>query len=429
MTRGAWRSPSFRLLVVGQGVSSVGDGVAPVALSFAILELTGSVRDLGVVLAAQSLPLVAFVLLGGVLADRLPRKTMMLSSDVVRAGVQGASAALLLAGTAHVWELAVLQAVYGGARAFFGPASVGIVPELVAPEDLQDANSLMGVAENLSSVVGPALGGVLVVAAGAGWGLAFDAGAFLVSALSLSLMRLADVSRPERRSALVELREGWRAFAGRKWLWTSVAALPLTLVVVFAPLDVLGPDVARAHLGGAGAWAAISTATGVGAVLGGAVGLRWHPRFPLRIAFLLPIIAEPPLLVLLGRGELLPLIVLFGLLSGLTASFFNVLWFTALHREIPAEEISRVSSWDHLGTYALQPIGLAVVGPIAIAIGISTTLYLAAGVAVVLTLGVLSVRAVRDFQLSPAKGPPVDPLDEALAGRDRLPRGDSLELP
>src|SRR5579871_617815 len=113
MTRGAWRSPSFRLLVVGQGVSSVGDGVAPVALSFAILELTGSVRDLGVVLAAQSLPLVAFVLLGGVLADRLPRKTMMLSSDVVRAGVQGASAALLLAGTAHVWELAVLQAVYG----------------------------------------------------------------------------------------------------------------------------------------------------------------------------------------------------------------------------------------------------------------------------------------------------------------------------
>jgi len=429
MTRGAWRSRSFRLLVVGQGVSSVGDGVAPIALSFAILELTGSVRDLGVVLAAQSLPLVAFVLLGGVLADRLPRKTVMLSSDVVRAGAQGTSAALLLGGTAHVWELAALQAVYGGARAFFGPASVGIVPELIAAEDLQDANSLMGVAENLSSVVGPALGGVLVVAAGAGWGLAFDAGAFLFSAVSLSLMRLADVSRPERRSAFLELREGWRAFAGRKWLWVSVAALPLILVVVFAPLDVLGPDVARAHLGGAGAWAAISTATGIGAALGGAVGFRWHPRFPLRVAFLLTIVAEPPLLILLGRGELLPLIVLFGLLSGLTASFFNVLWFTALQREIPADEISRVSSWDHLGSYALQPIGLALVGPIAIAIGIPTTLYLAAGAGVLLTLGVLSVRAVRDFQLSPATGPPADPRDGPLAGGDRLPRGDSLELP
>ncbi len=402
MRTGAWRNLSFRLLVVGQGVSSIGDGVAPVALSFAVLELTGSVRDLGVILAARSLPLIAFVLVGGVLADRLPRKLMMLSSDLVRAGAQGASAVLLISGTARVWELAVLQALYGAAHAFFGPASTGIVPELVAEEDLQDANSVMGIAENLSLIVGPALGGVLVVAAGAGWGLAFDAAAFLVSALSLQLMRLPDVSRPERRSTLVEMREGWRAFISRKWLWASVAALPLILVVVFSPLEVLGPEVARAHLGGAGAWAAINTAIGVGAVLGGILGFRWRPRFPLRAAFLLTIIGEPALLVLLARAELLPLIVAFGLLSGLAATVFNVLWFTALQREIPAGELSRVSSWDHFGSYALQPIGLALVGPIAIAIGISTTLYLAAGLAVLLTLAVLSVRAVRDFQLSPA---------------------------
>jgi predicted MFS family arabinose efflux permease len=422
MTSGAWRSSSFRLLVVGQGVSSIGDGVAPVALSFAILELTGSVRDLGVVLAARSLPLIAFVLLGGVLADRLPRKTMMLVSDVVRAGVQGISAALLLSGTAHIWELAVLQAIYGAARAFFGPASTGIVPELVAPEDLQDANSLMGVAENLSLIVGPALGGVLVVAAGAGWGLAFDAAAFVVSAASLALMRLPDLSRPERTSIVVELREGWRAFAGRTWLWASVAALPVALVVVFAPLEVLGPEVARAHLGGAGAWAAISTATGVGAVLGGAVGFRWHPRFPLRAAFLLPILGEPALLFLLGRGELLALIVVFALVSGLASSVFNVLWFTALQREIPPGELSRVSSWDHLGTYALQPLGLAVVGPIAIAAGISTTLYVAAALTVLLTLAVLSVKAVRDFELRPATGeePAVDPQAALAVVRDQL---------
>jgi len=410
MRSGAWRSLSFRLLVVGQGVSSIGDGVAPVALSFAVLDLTGSVRDLGVILAARSLPLVVFVLAGGVLADRLPRKLMMLSSDLVRAGAQGASAVLLLSGTAHVWELAVLQAVYGAARAFFGPASTGILPELVADEDLQDANSLMGVAENLSLVVGPALGGVLVVAAGAGWGLAFDAAAFVVSAVSLQLMRLPDVSRPARSSALAEMRDGWRAFISRRWLWTSVAALPLILVVVFAPLEVLGPEVARAHLGGAGAWAAINTAIGVGAVLGGIAGFRWRPRFPLRAGFLLTIIGEPALLFLLARGELLPLIIAFGLLSGLAGTVFNVLWFTALQREIPAAELSRVSSWDHFGSYALQPIGLALVGPIAIAIGISTTLYIAAGLALLLTLSVLSVRAVRDFQLSPAAAP-----EQALA--------------
>jgi predicted MFS family arabinose efflux permease len=412
MTSGAWRSPSFRLLVIGQGVSSVGDGVAPVALSFAVLELTGSVRDLGIILAARSLPLVVFVLAGGVLADRLPRKVVMMASDLVRAAAQAACAGLLLSGVAQVWELAALQALYGAARGFFGPASTGIVPELVATEDLQEANSLIGVAENLSSIVGPALGGVLVVAAGAGWGLAFDAGAFVVSAVSLQLMRLAEVSRPARTSAMAELRDGWRAFAGRRWLWTSVAALPLILVITFAPLDVLGPEVARAHLGGAGAWAGIGTAIGVGAALGGVIGFRWHPRFPLRSAFLLTLAGEPALLFLLGRHELLALIIAFGLLSGLASSVFNVLWFTALQREIPANELSRVSSWDHLGSYALQPIGLALVGPIALAVGISTTLYAAAGLALLLTVSVLSVRDVRDFQLSPATGaePEPDPV-------------------
>jgi len=400
MRSGAWSSGQFRLLVIGQGVSSIGDGVAPVALSFAVLGL-GSVRDLGLVLAVRSLPMIAFVLLGGVLADRLPRKTMMLTSDLGRAAVQGASAVLLLSGVAHVWELAVLQALYGAAGAFFGPASTGILPEIVDVGELQDANGLMGVAENLSSVLGPALGGVLVVAAGAGWGLAFDAAAFLVSAASLALMRLPDVSRPERRSTLAELREGWRAFVSRRWLLASVAALPVILVVVFAPLDVLGPQVAKAHLGGAGAWAAISTALGAGALLGGLVGMRWHPRRTLRAAFLLTILGEPALLLLLGTGSLLPLIVLFALISGMSGSVFNVLWFTALQREVPPEEISRVSSWDHFGSYLLQPIGLALIGPIALALGISATLYAAAGLAALLTLVVVAVPEVRDFELSP----------------------------
>ncbi len=420
MSSGAWRSPSFRLLVIGQGVSSVGDGVAPIALSFAVLELTGSIRDLGLVLAARSLPLIVFVLAGGVIADRLPRKAVMMASDLVRAGAQAACAVLLLAGVAHVWELAALQALYGAARAFFGPASTGIVPELVEAEDLQEANSLMGVAENLSTVVGPALGGIVVVAAGSGWGLAFDAAAFVVSAVSLALMRLADVSRPARRSAVAELREGWHAFAGRRWLWTSVAALPLILVVVFAPLDVLGPEVAKAHLGGAGAWAAISTAMGVGAALGGAVGFRWHPRYPLRAAFLLTLAGEPALLLLLARHELLALIIAFGLIAGLTATVFNVLWFTALQREVPANQLSRVSSWDEIGSNLLNPIGLALVGPFALAVGISTTLYIAAGLSVLLTLSVVSVRAVRDFQLSPlaAQEPAVDSRTAALAAHD-----------
>jgi uncharacterized membrane protein len=166
---------------------------------------------------------------------------------------------------------------------------------------------------------------------------------------------------------------------------------------VFAPLDVLGPELAKRYLGGAAAWAAINTTSGVGSVLGGAVGLRWRPRYPLRTAFLLTLAGEPAMLALLGAGGPLAPIIAFALISGMAATLFNVFWFTALQREVTAEEISRVSSWDHLGTYALQPIGLAVIGPIGIAVGLSTTLYAAAGLVVLLTAAVLALPAVRNF--------------------------------
>lgn len=397
MRTGVLGERSFRLLVVGQGVSSIGDGVAPIALAFGILQLTGSVRDLGVILAARSLPLIVFVLIGGVWSDRLSRQAVMLFSDLARAGVQGASAALLLSGSAHIWELACLQAVYGFAKAFFGPASTGLLPQTVEAEQLQQANAFMGLSENLASILGPALGGVLVVAAGAGWGLAFDAAAFLVSAVSLQMMRLAPLAFPPRHSVIAELRDGWQAFRSRRWLSVSVVSLAFIVTIVFAPLDVLGPEVARAHLGGAGAWAAIAAALGIGAVAGGAVGLRWKPRYPVRAGFLATLAGEPIMLALLGAGGPLFAIVVFAFISGAAGTVFNVFWFTLLQREIPEEELSRVSSWDYLGTYALQPIGLAAVGPIALAVGLSTTLYVAGALAALTTCVVLAMPAVRNF--------------------------------
>jgi MFS family permease len=400
MRRGAFSERSFRLLFAGQGVSSIGDRVVLVALSFAVLDLTGSVRDLGLVLAAQTLPLVLFVLIGGVWSDRLPRQRVMLVSDLVRAAVQIATAVLLLAGTAQIWELAALQAIYGLARAFFGPAATGLVPETVEPRHLQQANALMGMSENAAWIVGPALGGILVVAASPGWGLAFDGAAFLISAASLALLRLPPLKLAVRKGTIAELRDGWRAFTSRAWLWTSVVSLTLIVTVVFAPLTVLGPEVARRNLGGAAAWAAINTATGIGAVIGGAIGLRWQPRHPLRSGFLLTLAGEPAMLALLAGGATLAPIILFALISGMAATLFNVFWFTALQHEITAEEISRVSSWDHLGTYALEPIGLATVGLIAIAVGLSTTLYAAAGLVVLLTAAVLAMPAVRNFALT-----------------------------
>jgi len=405
MPGGPLRRRSFRLLLGGQSASAIGDGVAPVALAFAVLDLTGSVKDLGFVLAAQYLPLVVFVLLGGVWADRLPRRSVMVGSDLVRAAVQGTSAALLLAGAAHVWQLVVLQATYGTAKAFFGPASTGLVPETVAAEALHSANALIGGGENLAAVLGPALAGVLVSTAGPGWGLAFDGAAFLVSAVTLQAMRLAPVPREPRRSTIAELREGWKSFRSRTWLWVSVASLTLIVTLTFAPLDVLGPAVARDRLGGAWAWAGISTAIGAGAVIGGAVGLRWRPRHPLRWGFLITLAGEPVLLALLAGGGSLAPMVAFGLAGGMASTLFNVFWFTTVHREIPAAELSRVSSWDHLGTYALQPLGLALIGPLAAAFGIPATLYVCAGLVVLLTTAVLAVPSVRNFTGTSGAGP------------------------
>jgi MFS family permease len=220
--RGALRHANFRLLFLGQAISSLGDRLVPVALAFAVLDLTGSVTDLGLVAAAQTVPLIAFVLLGGVWADRLPRQRVMLASDAVRAVAQGVSALLLLQGQAHVWQLAALQAVYGGAEAFFGPASTAVVPQTIESGDLQQANALMALSGNVAAVLGPAFAGVIVATIGAGWGLAIDAGTFVASAIFLALMRVKPVILASRASTLAELRAGWQAFRSRTWLWVTV---------------------------------------------------------------------------------------------------------------------------------------------------------------------------------------------------------------
>jgi MFS family permease len=398
MRGGAWGQRSFRLFFFGQGISAVGDRIVAVALAFAVLDLTGSVKDLGLVLAAQTVPLVLFLLLGGVWSDRLPRRAVMLASDLVRAGAQGASALLLVSGNAHVWQLVILQAVYGGAEAFFKPAAQALLPETVAAADLQQANALIAVSGNVANVGGPALAGVLVATLGAGWGLAIDAGSFLASAAYLSLMRVEAVIPAVRTGTLSELRAGWRAFRSRTWLWVSALEFMGANAFAFSPYLVLGPEIARTSLGGPGAWAAISTATGIGAILGGAVGLRWNPRYPLRAMFVASLIGTSPLLVLLAAVAPLPALLAAAVLSGMAISFFNLVWFAVVQRRIPGEELSRVSSWDALGSYAITPIGLAAAGPIGAALGFSTTLYAAATMGLLGTVAVLAVPSVRNLK-------------------------------
>ncbi len=395
---------AFRLLFAAQSISSLGDRLVPVALAFAVLDLTGSATALGAVLAAQTIPLVAFVLFGGVWADRLSRRRVMLASDLVRAVSQGSSAALLLTGRAHVWELVALQAVYGTAVAFFGPAALALLPETVETSQLQQANSLIALSGNVAAVIGPAVAGVIVAASHPGWGLAFDAVTFLGSAACVAAMPPVVAAVRERAPMLSELRAGWSAFRARRWLWITVACFTLYVGFGWAPWQVLGPQIARQSLGGPGAWAAIVVALGVGSVAGGLIALRFRPRYPLRMSMCVFVTVTPAMMASVAAHAPLPLILALALIDGSAGTMFNTFWFTSMQSDIPAGEQARVFSWDYLGSTAMLPLGQALSGPVAATLGLSTTLYCAAGVTFVLFALGLSARAVRDFS-PPALAP------------------------
>lgn len=392
------------MLFAAQSISSLGDRLVPVALVFAVLNLTGSATGLGVVLAAQTIPLVLFVLVGGVWADRLPRRLVMASSDLVRAVSQGVCALLLLTGAAQLWELVVLQAVYGTARAFFDPAALSLVPQTVDAEQLQRANSLIALTGNIASVVGPAVAGVIVAAARPGWGLAFDAATFVASAAWVRAIPPIAAEVRQRATLLHELRHGWGAFRARSWLWITVACFTLYIGFAWAPWQVLAPQIARRSLGGPGAWAAIVVALGVGSVAGGVFSLRARPRHPLRFSLAFFVVVTPTMLALVAAHAPLLLILPLAVVDGCSGTMFNTFWFTALQSDVPAGELARVMSWDYFGSVAILPLGQALSGPIASALGPSTTLYGSAALTALLFGFGLAAPSVRNFS-PPAVAP------------------------
>ena len=393
--RGALGERQFRRYFVGQTTSYLGDGLLPVAISFAVLDLTGSASDLGLVLAARMVPVVLFLLVGGVWADRLPRHLVMLASDIVRGAVQALLAVLLLTGTAELWHLLVLQALYGVGEAFMRPASTGLLPSIVSAERLQQANALLAASVNSAYIVGPAVAGVIVAAAGAGTAIAIDAASFAASTVSLALLHVPRaVERAQRLPFLDDLRAGWREFASRTWLWASVAVASLVLLVVVAPLMVLGPVVADRELGGAKAWGAIAAATGIGALTGSLVAARVRPRRPI-LAFAVLLTGDALLALALALTFPVAVIAVLGFVAGSMEGFAEVVWITALQRRIPPAALSRVSAYDTLGSFVFMPVGFAVAGPVADAVGLEAALAGIAVCAVVLPLALVAVPGVR----------------------------------
>ncbi len=407
------REPGFRRLFLGRTTSLVGDGMSPVAIAFAVLHLDGSATDIGVVFAAHSGLLLALVLVAGVVGDRISPRLSMLGADVLRTAAMGLMAALLLTGTAEIWHLAVLYAIDGAGSAFFNPASNAIVPQLVPTRRLQDANALLELSRSLGKVVGPALAGIMLGLGSPGAAIAVDSGTFAVSAFSLLGLRAARVEAGERTSFLGELRHGWREFSARSWLVAVVCGAAVVNAIYFPAIQVLGPTVAQESLGGSGAWALIATAAGVGALLGGAVALSIRPRRPLLVGEGLIFLIVLQVLALAVPAPT-AVIVLAALIAGGVGSLAQILFETVWVQHVAPPVRTRVSAYDWFGSLALEPIGLAVVGPLAVAIGTSETLWLSAAAIAVCLGAVYAVPSVRRLEVrvdEPTPTPPPRPIE------------------
>lgn len=385
---------SFLYLFLARTVSLFGSAIAVGVLPFAVLGMRGgSTTTLGLVLGARSLAQVVLLLFGGVLADRWPRFRLMAGSDLLAFGSQGLAAALFITGAAVPAEIIALSAVNGAANAVFLPASKGVVPQVVGGTRLQSANVALRLSRNSTSIVGTALGGVLVVTIGAGWALSVDAVTFAVSATLLAGVRVRHPGRAGRPAVLADLAGGWREFSSRPWVWLVVVQFAV-VNGCFGAINVLGPLIAKQHMGGAPAWTGILAAQSAGLVAGSLVAARVRPKFPVRVAVTATLGFLPPFF-LLAAGAPVWLAAAAMMVNGVCVDIFEVLWDTALQTHIPGEALSRISSYDAVGSFALGPLCLMAVGPLSAAIGVTRTLFGAGALLTVITIATLAARSVR----------------------------------
>lgn len=412
--RGLLADRTFLRLLVARTLSMLAIAFAPVALAFGVLDLPGArATTLSTILTAQAVTVVLFTLLGGVVADRYPRGRVLQAAEWTAATVFVAIGTMLLTHHAPVWALVLAAALGGVGEALVWPAITGLVPEVVPPESLQDGNALIGLGGNVARVTGLVAGGIVVVAVGAGWallaaGLTFAVSGVLVARLGGTSPADAAPAASGSPSVVRELREGWREFRSRTWLVVCVLQFSVIVMVWQAAHLVLGPVVAREELGGAGAWTSVLTAESVGLIVGGLAAMRWRPARPILAVVLLSFLAAPPYLLLGFSAPLAAVLAgAFGL--GLAFSLLTIVWQTTMMTEVPPESLSRVSSYDALGSLFLGPLGLVLAGPAADRLGVHAPLVVCGLVMVVASVVALLFRDVRDLRSRPVEERPAPP--------------------
>ncbi len=393
----ALREAPVRRLALAQLTSATGDGMVLAALPFAIYGIGGSSAQVGLALAAQVLAMAVLILLGGAIGDRFNRRNVVVAADLLRFGARAAIAVLLVLDDAAYWQLLLAQVAHGAGSAFFYPAMDAFVPDVVRPKQRKQTNALRKMGESLGLVIGPAIGAATFAAAGPGWAFALDAATFLASALllkGLSTPFVDTVKQIGGRRLLAEVSEGWGAVRQMGWFWRVALEFAVLNTLVFAPFFVFGPAVAAQSLGGAEAWAWILAGMAVGELLGGAFAMKWEPAHPLAAATSVIALWIAPL-VLLGTLAPVGLIAVGAAFAGASVAVFETLWETAKQDHSPPHLLSRLNSFDHLGSFGLVPLGYLLGGLALGAVGASVALFAGAAILTVATFSVATDPSIR----------------------------------
>lgn len=386
---------NFRWYFFADAVNLAGSAMSSVALAFAVLSVSSSATALGAVLAANTVPLILFLLFGGVIADRLPRVLIVRVGNVAAALTQGTAAYLVITGQAHLWMLIVLEALNGVVLAVLFPALQGMFPQLVPHGMLQEANLLQSMARGALRVVGPTLSAWLVVTVGAGWALAFDALTWLASAVLLAWVSIPPPSRETSHSMLSELREGWSVFRGTTWLWGVVVVFSILNAIHIGAWSTLGPPRAKETFGAQG-WGLVLSAESIGLLVTTVVLLRRRLARPLRTG-MVGIAAVGPALFMLGAYPHLWAVAVAAFVAGAGIEVFSLGWQLAMQENVEERMLSRAYSYDALGSFVAMPIGQLAYGPLALHFGYTGVLVvsgIAYSLLALLTLGSRSIRSL-----------------------------------
>lgn len=388
----------FTSLAISRFISNVGNGISPIALAYGVLSLPGADgKDLSIVMAARFVPLLGFMLFGGVIADRFQRNRLVGASDMIGSFLAAISAISLIAGFSSVWLLALMGGLFGILNAIWWPAMSGVLPEILPKEKLQEGNAIIGLTTNFGYIFGTLTGGILVATVGAGWGLLVDAISFFIAGAIVWNLPIIGIAKDESPGILHDLIVGWREFISRSWVIAMVFAFALINMAFESMLSVLGPLNFSDPKSGPREWSYNLAGLSVGMLLGGIWILKTKLRRPLFVAMILVAISS---IWDFALAFDLPMLftILASIFSGISLEVFMVTWNTSLQSHVPEESYSRVSSYDTLGSYGIAPLGIVIAGPLAMHFGVNNILLVTGATTLIAAALSLLVKSVRELE-------------------------------